>query len=233
MNINNIYKNKIFEKYKDLKNSGKDKDNFTNYDLCIIFEYFTCLKLSEEKKTNFYCYDDIEPDFKELNDLSRIDTGIDCCDLKNTIVQCKLRKNQLTWKDCSTFFGSQNIFDTNLNKTIVRWENLIIARNDDCQLSKHLIAKQKLYVDKSYSKESLVKYCEDLLINYEPIIEKKEKLILRNYQTECIELINSTKKNVVISLPTGCGKNVVITHSLKLTDKNKYLISVPTPHGTY
>lgn len=104
---------------------------------------------------------------------------------------------------------------------------MIIARNNDCQLSKHLIKKYKLYIDKAYSKDSLIDYCKDLFKNYVPIIEKKEKLILRKYQTECIDLINSSKKNVIISLPTGCGKNVVITHSLKLTDKNKYLILVP------
>ena len=52
--------------------------------------------------------------------MSRNDTGIGCCDLDNTIVQCKLRKNTLTWKECSTFFGSQVIFCPELKKPIVR-----------------------------------------------------------------------------------------------------------------
>lgn len=103
MNIKTVYENRIFEKYNDLKTSGKTKETLTNYDLCLIFEWYTCLKLFEEKNKKFYCYNDIDSDFKELNDLSQIDTGIDCCDLENTIVQCKLRGKTLTWSDCSTF----------------------------------------------------------------------------------------------------------------------------------
>jgi hypothetical protein len=41
--------------------------------------------------------------------MSRRDTGIDLCNLEDTIVQCKLRNNSLSWTDCATFFGSQNI----------------------------------------------------------------------------------------------------------------------------
>ena len=46
--------------------------------------------------------------------------------LIDTILQCKLRKNTLNWKECSTFFGSQNIYSNELNKPIIRWDKLII-----------------------------------------------------------------------------------------------------------
>ncbi len=36
--------------------------------------------------------------------MSRNDTDIDCSDMDTTIVQCKLRTNNLTWRECSTFF---------------------------------------------------------------------------------------------------------------------------------
>ena len=107
MDYNNNYKINIFERYTDLKRSNKDIDN---NDLWKIFEYYSCIKLSEEYQKQFYEYDDINPTFKEINKMSRNDTGIDCSDLENTIVQCKLRKGSLGWKECSTFFGSQNIF---------------------------------------------------------------------------------------------------------------------------
>ena len=128
MEYNNNYKINIFERYTDLKKSNKKE--FDNNDLWKIFEYYSCIKLSEEYKKQFYEYDDIEPEFKELNKMSRNDTGIDCCDLKNTIVQCKLRTGNLNWKECSTFFGSQVIFSIELKKKIIKWDNLIIARNN-------------------------------------------------------------------------------------------------------
>ena len=90
----NRYKINIFEIYTALKNSNKQE--FNNKDLCKIFEYYSCIKLSEEYNKPFYEYDDIDPSFKELNKMSRYDTGIDCSDLLNAIVQCKLRKDSLT-----------------------------------------------------------------------------------------------------------------------------------------
>ncbi len=108
MQHNNIYYVNIFERYSDLKRSNKQV--FNNNDLWKIFEFYSCIKLSEELGKPFYSYDDIDPNFKEQNNMSQNDSGIDCCDLVDTIVQCKLRKNSLTWQDCATFIGSQVIF---------------------------------------------------------------------------------------------------------------------------
>ena len=153
------------------------------------------------------------------------DTGIDCSDLLNTIVQCKLRKNTLTWKECSIFFGSQVIFSSELDKAIIRWNNLIITRNDDCTLSEKLLERKELFIDKPYNKNELIDFCENLIINPPtyPIINNDFKL--RDYQIESINIIKENKKNVIINLPTGTGKNSVIIYSL---EKNKkYLILVP------
>jgi hypothetical protein len=62
--INNYLIN-IFERYSDLKKSNKQE--LDNYDLCKIFEYYTCIKLSEEYNKLFYEYNDIDPTFKEQN----------------------------------------------------------------------------------------------------------------------------------------------------------------------
>ena len=113
--MNNIYKINIYEKFLDLKQSKKDINQYDNNDLWKIFEWYSCIRLTEEFNTQFYEYDDIDPDFKEVNKMSRNDTGIDASNLTDTIVQCKLRKDTLNWKDCSTFFGSQNIFSDELN----------------------------------------------------------------------------------------------------------------------
>ena len=190
-----------------------------------IFEYYSCIKLSEEYKKPFYEYDDIDPTFKELNKMSRNDTGIDCSDLLNTIVQCKLRKNTLTWKECSTFFGSQVIFSSELKKPIVRWDNLIITRNNDCELSENLLERKELFIDKPYNKNELINFCENLIINPPKYPVFNEDFKLRDYQIEAIDIIKNNKKNVIINLPTGTGKNSVIIYSMN--PELKYLILVP------
>ena len=111
-----------------------------NYDLAKIFEYYSCIKLTEEFNQIFYEYSDIEPKYKELHHLSKNDTGIDACNMLDTIVQCKLRENSLSWKECSTFFGSQNIYCETENKPIIKWKKLIITRNSDCKLSENLFS---------------------------------------------------------------------------------------------
>jgi len=219
----NKYIINIFERYTDLKKSKKD--DFYNNDLWKIFEYYSCIKLSEEYKKPFYEYDDIDPTFKELNKMTRNDTGIDCSDLLNTIVQCKLRKNTLTWKECSTFFGSQVIFSSELKKPIVRWDNLIITRNNDCALSENLLERKELFIDKPYNKNELINFCENLIINPPKYPVFNEDFKLRDYQIDAIDIIKNNKKNVIINLPTGTGKNSVIIYSMK--PELKYLILVP------
>ena len=77
-NKNNLihrYNTNIFNRYQDLLKSEKNKDNFNNFDLAKIFEYYSCLKLSEEFNQEFYEYSDIEPEFKETYNMSKNDTG--------------------------------------------------------------------------------------------------------------------------------------------------------------
>jgi superfamily II DNA or RNA helicase len=226
INLINIYQINIYERYVDLQRSGK-KVGDDNKDICKIFEYFSCIQLTQDNGRLFYEYNDIDPTFKELNKMSRNDTGIDCSDLLNTIVQCKLRKNTLTWKECSTFFGSQIIFSSELNKKIIRWDNLIITRNDDCILSENLLERKKneLFVDKPYSKKQILEYCDNLIKNppIYPIVD--EDFTLRDYQIEARDVIINNENNVIINLPTGTGKNLVIIYSIK--PDFKYLILVP------
>ena len=79
------YKIYIHNRYQDLIKSSKTKDNLNNFDLAKIFEYYSCIKLSEESTQPFYEYYDIEPEFKEENNMSKNDTGIDACNLTDTI----------------------------------------------------------------------------------------------------------------------------------------------------
>jgi superfamily II DNA or RNA helicase len=215
----NIY---IHDIYNDLINSKKDIDN---YDLSKIFEYFSAIQLTKKYNQPFYEYNDIDPNFKEENKLTRTDTGIDLCDLNETIVQCKLRNKSLSWLEVGTFFGSQNIYDDNTHKTIIRWPKLIITRNKECVLSANLKEKQKLFTDITFSRDEIINYCDNLLKNPVKINkEKSKKFKLRDYQSEAIKTINDND-NSIICLPTGCGKNVIIIFSMN--NKKRYLILVP------
>ena len=159
--IYNVY---IYERFSDLLKSGKKVEEINNYDLAKIFEYFSCIKLSQEYKQTFYEYNDICPTFKEKNNMSRTDTGIDACNLIDTIVQCKLRKNTLNWRDCSTFFGSNIYVDEN-NNLKTKWNHMIITRNSESKLAPNLKDKHKLFIDKTYSHQDIIDYCLNLINN--------------------------------------------------------------------
>jgi superfamily II DNA or RNA helicase len=224
----NLYKIYIYERVQDLLNSGKQIDDFDyKSDLHKIFEYFSCIKLTQEYQTPFYEYTDIPIEYKELNCMSKNDTGIDACNLIDTIVQCKLRTHSLTWKECSTFFGS-NIYADENGKLKIRWDNLIITRNQESKLSDNLNDKLrfKQFTDKTYSRTEILAYCKEL-INNPPQHFKNDTIIKkRDYQEECIKLINDMdNENLIICLPTGTGKNFIITHSL--LPNFKYLVLVP------
>ena len=226
INLSDLYNIYIYERYKDLKKT--EKIEYDNNDLSKIFEWFSCIYLTDFYKTQFYHYDDIDPSFKEQNQLSRNDTGIDCCDLNNSIVQCKLRKTSLSWRECSTFFASQNVYNEKLNSSVVKWKNLIITRNSDSILSDNLKFHSKRFIDKPISKKAILDYCNNLLINPPSYpVSQNSNFTLRPYQTEAIDFIHSSVNhhNSIISLPTGTGKNVIIIHSFQ-KDKN-YLILVP------
>jgi len=56
MELVNLYKIYIYEKYKELLKL--DKDEFDNNDLWKIFEWYSCIKLTEKLNRQFYEYSD-------------------------------------------------------------------------------------------------------------------------------------------------------------------------------
>lgn len=181
----------IYERFRDLKNSGKT--HFDNMDLWRIFEYLSCIELSNEFQNPFYVYEDIPLDFKELHNLSYKDTGIDCCNLIDTIVQCKLRSKNLGFLDCSTFFASQNLYCEETDCTIVKWKKMIITRNAEIGLSPEMLRRKnlKLFIDKPFNKQYIIDFCENLYINppcYPKLNETNQKQ-LRDYQIQCKDFI--------------------------------------------
>jgi superfamily II DNA or RNA helicase len=217
-----LFKNLIYDEYKKLKNYNKT--DFDNNDLWRIFELYSCIKLTESKNQTFYPYDRIDVDFKEKYSLTKNDTGVDFCNLIDTIGQAKCRKH-VNWRDCATFFGSNQYIDENTGELTIRFKKQIITRPKDSILSNTLLEKKKfrLFEDIQFDKKNIIEYCENIY-NIPPIIKETQNYEIRDYQKECIELCKQ-EGNQIINLPTGTGKNFIIIHALE-KDK-KYLILVP------
>jgi len=80
--------------YENIKNyEDISKCNF--YELATPFEYYSAIMLSDKYNKKFYHYNDLDIIYKEDNNLSKNDTGIDLCDRINTLVQVKIRKYTL------------------------------------------------------------------------------------------------------------------------------------------
>ena len=215
-----MYNLKIYNLYCNIKKNNISPDN---KQLAKIFEYYSAIQLSQNSDSQFLHYDDIDPTFKEENSMSAYDTGIDLCNLTNSIVQCKLRKNNLTYKECSTFFASQNAHDG--TKYYVRWTDLIIARNSDSSLSENLANRH--FTDIQYNKEDMLNYCDNLYNNPpSPELKEKDIITIRDYQTESIKIINNSG-NCILKLPTGTGKSIIAIEYFKLNKNKKYLFLVP------
>jgi superfamily II DNA or RNA helicase len=201
---------------------NRNISQLNNYELSKPFEFYTSIKLSEEYKTDFMLYDDIEPEFKEENQLSYSDTGIDLCNLVDSIVQCKLYKGTINWKDVSTFAGSQNNVDEE-GHTYVKWKKLILSRNSDSSLSSNI--RKQIFLDKTFDRSVMCNYLVDLQKNPPTIdIEYSNEYEQRDYQIEVDKLMDENK-NCVVCIPTGTGKDRTMINFLKKS--NKYFILVP------
>ena len=165
-NHTNILKNRLFKDFDMLSKSGNPLDNLNNNKkLAKCFETYSCIQLIQKYNKLFYQYDDINPSFKEDNQMSKNDTGIDICDMKDTIVQCKMysKNNSLTWEKLSTFFGSQNISNQE-GETIIRWSKMIITRLDESHFSSNMKTRMKLFLDVTYKKEEFIDYLQNILL---------------------------------------------------------------------
>ena len=228
-----LYIDKIYNRYYDLViRAERSRDELSFYDLALIFEYYSCLLMTEECGHPFFHFEDIAPLDKEMNGMTQRDTGIDFSDLQQTIGQCKLRQKRLTWKECGTFFGSQNIFDAQTQSAVLRWKKLVIVRNDSCSLSTHLQHRLPLFKDMAVRLHEMLEFCDSLLVNHFVNKETPEHdaMEIRPYQTECRDMIVNQSRNLALCLPTGSGKNVIVLQALAvlITDKSKrFLVLVP------
>ena len=220
MNYNEIIYNFIKD-YEDIF-----KCNF--YELAKPFEYYSAIILSKEYNRKIYHYDDLDVIYKEENNLSKKDTGIDLCDKQDIIGQVKLRSNPLNWKEISTFVAQINQYDHTTKKRFIKWQEPILIRNSCSKVSSNLQEHLNfnICVDKPLQLKDFYNYCNNLKAN-PPIIENNDEIIEeRDYQITAINLIkDNPNKNIYLCLPTGSGKTYVFIMSIELN--KKYVILVP------
>jgi superfamily II DNA or RNA helicase len=218
------YKTNIYDIYRKLK---KENVDITNYDLSKIAEYYSCILCMEKYDKSFYVFEDIDVDFKINNNLCKYDTGIDFLSYDMFIGQTKLRKNNLTWRELSTFLSLGFLLQN-------RFQNIhaILHTYSYVKLHEQIIGCQKSGCLSIEFLDNLIEYCDSLLQNKDIIKSYKSSFIvskekeLRDYQKEVLDLIKTkNNENMIINLPTGTGKTVVM--SMSIEENKKYLILVP------
>ena len=222
----------LMKKYIEIiYNSIKDYEDISKcnfYELARPFEYYSAIIMSKEYNGEIYHYNDLDIIYKEENNLSKKDTGIDLCDKQDIIGQVKLRSNPLNWKEISTFVAQINQYDHTTKKRFIKWQEPILIRNSCSKVSPNLQEHLNLNicVDKPLQLEDFYNYCNNLKAN-PPIIENNDKSIeARDYQITAINLIkDNPNKNIYLCLPTGSGKTYVFIMSIELN--KKYVILVP------
>lgn len=238
---------KLTELWKSyIKSQEKSQEKFnnchTNKFYYTMFEYYTSLKLMEETKNIYKVYPELTADEKDKLYLPSSDQGIDVVNLNdhNNVVQCKLRSRNINVRDISTFLSLQLFTDE--NNDICYRDNMQLVHNDNVSLSNgHLSYHKNKFISKTFNEKNMrveiksianefIEEEKKIVIDNQLDAENDDVIILREYQIEAINKINRVgdkngKTDVIINLPTGSGKNIIITYAMK-ADK-KYLILVP------
>ena len=185
------------------------------------------------REAPFLLWEDVDHETKEARCLTRADTGIDVTDGATTIVQCKLRSRSVTWGECATFFGSAVGYADGIYS--VPWNRLLLARNASSSMSPHLraLAESRPF-DRPIEMSEVAAFCTGLLSTtpIAPDSVATPARVLRDYQIDAIDLCCSeTESAAYVVLPTGTGKNVIITESVRRVlarEGTRVLIFVPT-----
>lgn len=217
-----LYRSRMYAVFSKFDNENMDLYQLDNYKLSYIAELYSSILLTKKYKRPFYIFDDLSVDYKRNHNLSSYDSGIDILDKENCVAQCKLRKQKLSWNEITTFLS--HLWAT--NKEGIICHNKGIRYSQQLDLLKHKIRWEL------FDRNELIQYSKKLLttFDYNEFIEKHTNYSkkLRPYQLECLELIRQCEiknKNMLVNLPTGSGKSVIIASMLNIN--KKILILVP------
>ena len=222
-NVKNAYYCKIVDFVNTLNNK-----QCTN--VCYIkgklFEYISAIYFKSR------LYDNISTDYKEQLNLSNYDcdsnsAGVDIIDtLNNKIIQCK-------------YYKQKTLYRSNITNFVITLLNLynkftgILAVNEDIKLAKNLnndtinnCSIEKI-PDNIYNQiiNDAFDYVKHDHIENTPL--HTDNFILRDYQKEIIQIIDSNDK-YKFKLPCGTGKSFIIAHYINTHPNLKCIVLTPS-----
>ena len=228
-----MYKRQIGARAADGVRSHGSIESYTlDFSACSkAFEMFVADRLTGADTRAFLLWEDVDATTKEACGLTKADAGVDVTDGATTLVQCKLRSRNLTWRECSTFFASAVSFTNGAYS--VPWRSLLLARNSCSTLSRTLAELGAsrpfdlpipLSEFRAYAEECLDAHNAGLAHHEE---QSPAPIELRDFQREAIALCTKeTERAAYIVLPTGCGKSLIMARVAASAD-HRVLILVP------
>ena len=222
-NVKNAYYCKIVDFVNTLNNKQCTNVYYIKGKL---FEYISAIYFKSR------LYDNISTDYKEQLNLSNYDcdsnsAGVDIIDtLNNKIIQCK-------------YYKQKTLYRSNITNFVITLLNLynkftgILAVNEDIKLAKNLnndtinnCSIEKI-PDNIYNQiiNDAFDYVKHDHIENTPL--HTDNFILRDYQKEIIQIIDSNDK-YKFKLPCGTGKSFIIAHYINTHPNLKCIILTPS-----
>jgi superfamily II DNA or RNA helicase len=187
------------------------------------FEWFACIQLSVQYNSIFLCWEDVSPQLREEKGMIR-DMGIDAWDIEgNRVSQMKLYQGCISWRHFATFLGCCFKF-----KDAIK----ILYRTQESQLCPLIqsYVTDKTIIDETVSGIDFREECKRIQILSFPSPKLSKTFFIRSYQIESISYLEKGKdanKNVYLSIPTGCGKTVIILQYHSNYRSERLLVLVP------
>lgn len=213
-----------YKKYiqEDLSNIDIDTATFKEH-LHKSFEWFACIQLSVQYNSIFLRWEDVSPQLREEKGMIR-DMGIDAWDIEgNRVSQMKLYQGCISWRHFATFLGCCFKF-----KDAIK----ILYRTQESQLCPLIqsYVTDKTIIDETVSGIDFREECKRIQILSFPSPKLSKTFFIRPYQIESISYLEKGKdanKNVYLSIPTGCGKTVIILQYHSNYRSERLLVLVP------
>ncbi len=210
--------NHIYNIKSRLKNKiqSVNIDTADNKVLAIPFEYYVVIELSRSTKTLFFQNDFITPEEREEIGLPKRDLGIDFTDKKKAIGQVKLYKGSIHRNDISNFLSHQVSMINGI--PTIKWPHLILCRSAESSLYRNI--DKDRFSDYLYDTTEFRNFLKNLQIENQVRKCEEKKEIIQKYSIKPIfELLTTSTKNIVLSIPKGEDK--IIIKFLKRNDDIK------------
>jgi len=190
-----------------------------------LFEVYTAFQFSKEHGVPFYVWDRLPEKTKMEHDVFRQDKGVDVSNMDFThVIQCKWYGETSTI--CHSKIATFMAFMAYVNHK----PTMTLAYSEGCRLTEdiHRMVRRNNLILSSFSKEEVLNACKDISSHFNGFSVQPEMthLNFRPYQEEGISRILSQKNNLIMQLPTGTGKTVIILESLRRSS-GMYLVLVP------